>query len=456
MYSKANYHALYDYLEGFEKCDQNEILEQICNEWTSEQIENFVIEISKMFVNDFYETHSYYNFLSNSSLAGGDFPCAALACRMRNVGELARFAALYADKVLLPSPIDEHISAIENHREINRYNLAVDIIILLYLKPLVLAGIIGFISSQLCLCENCLKTITKKEDELREKIDRIYEMIRQESFEKIGCTLSRDEMGVPFLAINGAEEFGYHDKMHILVVPNNENADIIKLLEKTSKVVFTKKQICEWGIIDYLIDPFINDVFRAQVLTMGTNSSYLTGQKCDATIISKLQEMGKSSEMIEEARMIENGLFHNVPIVGEVDVKDVVELRMKDGESFAAYRSKMNSILDGYDCLDRNTINDIQKDIIFPQLDSIESTISRNRKALVKSAARDVALIGGGLSIGMITGILPLDYAGVIGTVGGLTGISAVAQKLGKAMAKEGINDNFFFLYELKKKYTKK
>lgn len=63
---------------------------------------------------------------------------------MSNVADLLRFSALYADKMLLPSPIDKYVESIENGKRVNRMDLAGDVIIILMLKPLVLSGIIGF------------------------------------------------------------------------------------------------------------------------------------------------------------------------------------------------------------------------------------------------------------------------------------------------------------------------
>lgn len=152
-------------------------------------------------------------------------------------------------------------------------------------------------------------------------------------------------------------------------------------------------------------------------------------------MISELQSMGMSEDAIEHARLIEKGLFHKVPLIGEVQIEDIVNLREKDGEVFEGYRSKMNSILNTYDKLDRKTISDIQKDIILPELDTMEQVIYRNKKALIKSAAQDILLMGGGIGIGVFSGMLPIDYSAVVGIVGGLSAISSVAEKARKCFS---------------------
>ena len=106
MKNKSLYIELYDFLEGFEQIEAHDIYEQIVNEWSEKQVEEFTVNVFQRIPNDFFERQSYFNFYANSTLAGAPYPCSALECRMKNVIDLLRFAALYADKILLPSPID--------------------------------------------------------------------------------------------------------------------------------------------------------------------------------------------------------------------------------------------------------------------------------------------------------------------------------------------------------------
>ena len=170
MENRGLYCELYDYLEGFEQIDENEIYKQILDEWSENQVEEFVVSVFKLIPNDFFQEASYYNFYANSTLAGAPYPCADLDCRLKNLDDLLRFSALYADKMLMQSPFDKHYENLETGNKINRLDLVGDIIIILYLKSFVLAGIIGFFSSYVCLCEDCLKKFVSKEDELRKKM----------------------------------------------------------------------------------------------------------------------------------------------------------------------------------------------------------------------------------------------------------------------------------------------
>lgn len=289
----------------------------------------------------------------------------------------------------------------------------------------------------------------------QEKLLKLSELMHKETSESISCNLSRDSNGIAYLAVRGAERLGFHEQIDILIY--DENKKIKKLLKKSAEIKLTTKMMDDFGIIDYLFTPLIDDVFRAQINTSFLDSSYITNRPYDAMMISELQSMGISEDAIEHARLIEKGLFHKVPLIGEVQIEDIVNLREKDGEAFEGYRSKMNSILNTYDKLDRKTISDIQKDIILPELDTMEQVIYRNKKALIKSAAQDILLMGGGIGIGVFSGMLPIDYSAVVGIVGGLSAISSVAEKARKCFSNDEIkSNNFYFLYELQKEYKKR
>lgn len=222
MRAKSLYVELYDYLEGFEQTEKIDIFEQIVKEWSEEQVEDFIMETFRRIPSDSFQKRSYYNFYANSTLAGAPFPCSAIECRMSNVADLLRFSALYADKMLFPSPIDKYVESIENGKRVNRMDLAGDVIIILMLKPLVLSGIIGFFSVYICLCEKCLKKIITRENELQEKLLKISELMHKETSESISCNLSRDSNGIAYLAVRGAERLGFHEQIDILIYDENK------------------------------------------------------------------------------------------------------------------------------------------------------------------------------------------------------------------------------------------
>ena len=212
----------------------------------------------------------------------------------------------------------------------------------------------------------------------------------------------------------------------------------------------------KFGIIEDLINPAMNDLFQAQINTIFLDSSYITNRVFDAEIIEFIKNKNISGDLIDRANLISDDLFHRVPLISDVRVEDIVELRLKDGQSFVNYRDSLNRILKDYKKLDRKAITEIQRDIIEPDLHSIERTISSNRSSLLKAAGRDVILTGLGVGIGLFSGILPFDYATVLGVMGGIPTLSNIMSNIGKRNSKGCVkNNNFYFLFKLEDKYKR-
>jgi hypothetical protein len=74
-------------------------------------------------------------------LRGGPRPCADWACRKRRLDELIRFAALYADQILIPDPFWDFDLRVDDPW--TRRSLLDDLAGLGELRPLMEAGIVG-------------------------------------------------------------------------------------------------------------------------------------------------------------------------------------------------------------------------------------------------------------------------------------------------------------------------
>lgn len=216
----------------------------------------------------------------------------------------------------------------------------------------------------------------------------------------------------------------------------------------------TIQMIKDFGIVEYLLQPALNDIFQAQISTMFLDSSYITNRLFDVQMIESLRKNLPNEDIIDNSKLISDDLFHRVPFISDVRIDDIIQLREKDGQSFLVYKDKINKILKSYDKLDRKAILDIQRDIINPELHLMERSIKNNRKNLLKSIAKDTVLTSVGVGIGVFSGLLPIDYAAIVGVMGGIPAISNLASNVRKCASDDIVkNNNFYFLFQLDKKY---
>ena len=352
----------------------------------------------------------------------------------------------------MPSPIDKQFENLTCGNEVNRLDLAVSIIVLLKLKPLVMAGIVGFSSSYLCLCKDCLKRITPMEDELEKRISQISKYMILDLANSAQCILTRDENGIAYFAVRGLEKYGFHEQMDILIY--EEPPNIKKLLSKSDvgRVEISSKRMQELGLANYLLQPAMNDIFQAQITTKLVDSSYLTTRASDVEVLEALRSEQGKTDSLEQSKLLSEHLFHKVPIIGQVTIESIVKLRKTNEEDFSVYRDNINQILKDIPHLNRKEILEIQRDIIAPEIHKMEQTIRTNKNSLVKSTTRDIILSSAGITIGLFSGLLPLDYGAVWGVLGGIPTVGNILSNLKKATSDVSIkNNNFYFLWKLGK-----
>jgi hypothetical protein len=146
---------------------------------------------------------SPFRFVANDSLSGAAIPFASLEQRFEKATKLARFAALYADKLFIRDPFDRYPQptsmrdAKGNVTQVDgelqpadfedsglRIRLIDDIRLILFLKPLFEAGLLGFAESALHWCPSCVR-IAQDRGELARLVREPEELAWQRRIAKV-------------------------------------------------------------------------------------------------------------------------------------------------------------------------------------------------------------------------------------------------------------------------------
>jgi hypothetical protein len=78
---------------------------------------------------------SLFTFSATNALTGGKFPCEELGCRLRRANEFSLYSALYADKVLVPFPLNDMLYSAEAKKPLNRIDLLEALLIIRQYDP---------------------------------------------------------------------------------------------------------------------------------------------------------------------------------------------------------------------------------------------------------------------------------------------------------------------------------
>lgn len=439
------YKELYDYLDSLGLSDYNALFSYVMRKWNQKELRRVVNYLFQLIKPGFGNEGSIFNFVSNSSLAGGLIPCSEPKCRVRNIKNLARFAALYSDCVLIPSPIDKHI---HGEGEIIREHLLGDIQIIFELKPLIEAGLIDFITQDICLCKECLSKHLENREKFESDLALLYDAIDSEYLNNIHYTV-KYEYNKPVVYVKAPEKYGLHKNIVVRFrkyVPK----EIKQLVKPGEEVTLPSNVIREIGVLNLLTSDVIDDLILQNVWVNAYGSTYLTNREVDINMINTLH----SKIEFEKSSRIVDALSHTLPIIQNVDLTKIVELRQKDGESFNVYRDSLTKILHNQQSYDIKDLKEMYRDKILPELNNINLTIKNNKKNLTGSIVSDVVFASSIVSVGLYKGLLPADIGQVLAAIGGVKFAYDLYSKVGKYIKEdESIRNNqFYFLWKLQQK----
>ncbi|MPN01355.1 hypothetical protein SDC9_148564 [bioreactor metagenome] len=302
----------------------------------------------------------------------------------------------------------------------------------------------------MCLCSDCLKKITAHEKEVEEQLRLLSGYLTDDLIRIAQCTLQRDQSGIAYFAIKGLEKYGYHKQTDILITKEQQQITDLLSHSKEASIIITPSMMKDFGLVDHLLYPSVDDIFQAKIITEFVDSSYLTNRPSDKDIIDALSTNSGALPEKSKSALVSGSLFHEVPIVGDATIESIINLRKNNEDSFTIYRDSINHFLKDTKNFNQKMIAELQRDVIAPEIHKMEQTIKLNKKALIKNSSRNIALATTGITVGVFSGIFPLDYAALLGVIGGLPFIGKCITDLIDAFSDEVIkSNNFYFLWKL-------
>ena len=176
-------------------------------------------------------------FCADIALAGGYDECTGIGCRLGKADRLARFAALYADRVLIPNFFADYSPDVGHppttHSESFRERVADDVRVILSLKPVLEAGLVEPFTPPEMACAHCLAPqvfglgADKRLFKMLRKLERDYLL-------NLSATLESDDFG--YLTIcNAPEPLLEHGELYIHSDdPPEEIAHMSRLLSRVN------------------------------------------------------------------------------------------------------------------------------------------------------------------------------------------------------------------------------
>lgn len=386
-----------------------------------------------------------FNFVANSTLSGGPFPCGELPCRIKNIDNLARNSILYADTVFISNPFEQYIHLTE-FNEFVRYQLAIDLTLLYYSKPLFNEGIFQYASSITHVCKSCLRKMNAFSRSYERKMDRAEESLLENILTELRYKIKYYKDSTPYIEIDGTNDILEHP---LIINIQNDPLDCLKKrLKRKRKSELTAQEVIDLGIADVMIYPIIDDLITQNHYSNYFNSYYLTSRNIDAQLINQNQNKNK----LNLSNTISNSLDHNLPFLPNTDIKKLIRLRKHEGEAFQIYRSSLTNFLTNIKSKDYN-MKQAFKDEIEPEINKINQVIKNSKKLIIADITKDVFVGSTFVSVGLFSHFLPPNIGQLVAGLGGVNYLGKFGDNVKKlaTIESEVKTNKYFFVWKLQK-----
>ena len=428
-------HILFEYLEnkGLSNDDDMKSLYK----WNNANLIEFIDQLYSLNFTEKENKKSLFSFSVNEELSSGKNSCSRIECRLKKMKELAQFAVLYSENVLIYNPFESYFG-VEKWTEFYKSELINDLIIINYLKPLINKGIIKFTPGKDCMCEDCRSKILSKFENLLESIESNITETTEFTIANYGkkCNLS----------VRGNSEIYGHELSMITIEGRFKYA---KFLKENDGHTLTTEEIKMLGLSRQRAEEIVFDLTRQDANVKIFNNNYLFANDYYPEIINKINNFKTGSISHRE---IVNGLTHVVPTIENISLHNLISLRENDYESFLVYRDSINKLIK--QTIGNNDFSDLEtaiNDIVKPELNKINLTISKNRKLLTYKTSKELFIGSGLIALGVFSGILPPDFGKIFGAIGGCAFAQAIANQLIDLNNPEYniLDNNYYFIWKM-------
>jgi len=307
---------------------------------------------------------------------------------MRHADRLGRFAALYGDQVTIQNPL--MMRGLADSLSWNRIIMLGSLGVLWHLKPLIDAGLVAVRNPALVFCEKHLPALVTSGtlEQIGEELERQY---------SAQLTFTPAEPRGAY-SLSGPESLLEHEIAYSFPVkgdgwqaPRRPRAGAAALSKKIRR-----------ALVRDLVRPILLDIVHQHVLGADHDVRYLTDRDIDFVALRQASEPG----LRDFSRALSEGLSHSIPTLQQLSLKDLVSLRLNEGEVFAVYRDALARVLRDATPADSGRVREAFQDVVRPELNKIDALVANEQKRLGGSAAINLTVGLAAVAVGLFAGLL--------------------------------------------------
>jgi hypothetical protein len=400
-----------------------------------------------------------YAHAASLALGGGATPCETLTCRQKRVDGLARFAALYSDRVYIHNFVSDYANHVERSDDLDvaglRSSFADDLKLLAHIRPLIDAGRIVPLAMPSGKCPHCTVEDSYGAD-AASRSQTVARSLEQRYLTDVTVTLQKLPEGELDLNWDGPEELLEHggggSTLECLPEAMEADESLRASLDDGETIVLTQAQVRLLGEHSSFVASVLRSISFEISVSQTLNASFLTDRALEVEVLNAISS---DADIASRNRIVERYLTALVPFVADVPVARLLDLREREEESFVSFRRALNHAIDEYR-RQGSTFREVDAralygDVLAPQLATLDQKVQTAKRGLAAQIARDVAGWTAAISFGIYAGWVPAGIAAAAATLGlAKVGASLLSDGL-KARERDATvrNEEYYFLWKV-------
>lgn len=380
-----------------------------------------------------------FEFSASETFAGQPTPCGNLPCRLQRVREVAYFAALYADRVLVSSPFPG-MESVEGTADL-RSEVFAALGFYFHLQPLVTAGLIEYTHHDHGnVCLDCFAQLAGKSVDqwstMRAALEREYK-------ERVKYYLMRDEFGIHVEPDGPSDLFDQHNIITLRKIPKSVRAH----LRGKGPWLLPPAIVDELELAQDYATRVAVDLLGRDVCAGRFGTGYLTRREIDLRIVSDVTHRVSDT-------FIDRNLGHEIPMLEGVTPANLLKLRADEADAFKSYQVALRKA--SIESADNGAANlsDLFRDVVAPEIRRMDAALTTARSTLLRGLGADAASATAFVSLAFFSGLVTPGLATAITALGGIHFTDKVAEKLSKLIKQEpeeARQNPFYFVWRASK-----
>jgi hypothetical protein len=387
-----------------------------------------------------------FSFLASRSLRGG--LCGAYQCRMEKLDLLGRYAALYANRVILPLYMSDPENIKDHKRAANE--IAEASLAFLRLRPLIDAGLIFPV---VMVSFHCVHT-KKWCDQMSGLVyDLAWQAAKdlQDDYELIYQLPERSPTGRSTIYIEGPHDFLEHGSLvQLFDEPGHWRLKSWRYDREGKVEVRGERKV---DVLRSIFKGIAQDTTFYLAYGRNRNARYLTNRQGEAFILDWLTQ---DEEVAASSAALNVYLSHSLPLLGDLSIAKLLKIRREERDSFIRYRLAIQRVLAEVSGrkkrVSKKEVRELFRDQIEPELSKMRSELHQERRRQVRRIVGGVGTMAASVAFGAFGGIVPLAAKLAVSAAGAMVG-GRLLSKAAEAQCEHGSSlkekNDFYFLLRL-------